>query len=91
MPVLLMAWEIGMHEHAHPGPVVFRVTNRGSRRHGFVVERSEIDGFRRRFDGLLNPGETRHLQLDLTEGTYEVYCPAEQHAVRGMRLLLRVE
>lgn len=91
MPVRLMAWEVAMSERARPGPVAFRVTNRGSRPHGFVVERRDIDGFRRGFDGLLEPGETRHLKMDLTSGTYEIYCPAKQHAVRGMRLLLRVE
>ena len=80
-------YQINMPSSIAAGPVIFRVTNNGEQEHNFEVEGQGIE---EEFETNLLPGETRDLELNLQPGTYEVYCPVENHAEEGMRLELTV-
>lgn len=66
------------------GPTMFGVTNRGEVEHGLVVlapgERQQLA----KLDVLLKPGESATLEVSLTPGRFEVYCPLEGHRERGL-------
>jgi uncharacterized cupredoxin-like copper-binding protein len=66
---------------------VFRVTNNGTIEHNFEVEGQEIE---KEFDANLSSGETKTMQLDLEPGTYEAYCPVDNHRELGMEIQLTV-
>ncbi len=85
--VKLTEFTIEMLGTMPPGKVSFSVTNAGTRDHNFAVEGESIE---KTFDTPLQPGETRHLQVDLPAGTYTVYCSVDDHKERGMQLELRV-
>jgi hypothetical protein len=42
------------------------------------------------FPNVLPPGTTGTYQVDLQPGTYQVYCPVDDHRQQGMVLALRV-
>ena len=71
-----------------PGTVRFVVRNAAtSERHGFEVEghglEEEIES--------IDPGGVDSLTVTLPEpGEYEIYCPVDDHADRGMRTTLTV-
>jgi plastocyanin len=71
-----------------PGTVRFVVRNASEdEQHGFEVEGQGLE------EALesIPPGATDSLTVTLTEpGDYEVYCPVEDHAERGMRTTLTV-
>jgi uncharacterized cupredoxin-like copper-binding protein len=69
------------------GEMIFSVTNAGTMEHNFEVEGQ---GFEKKFEMNLKPGETRNLQVNLPAGTYTVYCPVNDHKKRGMQLELIV-
>jgi len=85
--VKLTEFIIEMPTTVPPGPVAFSVTNAGTMEHNFEVEGQ---GFEKKFDTNLKPGETRSLRVDLPAGTYTVYCPLDDHQKRGMKLELKV-
>lgn len=63
------------------GKVRFVVRNDGTMDHGFEVEgqgiEEDIDPF--------SPGRTRTLELELSPGTYEIYCQVPGHKELGMK------
>jgi plastocyanin len=70
------------------------MSNRGRFDHGFRI-REEREGGKGgdRFEartGMLRPGQTARLTLDLAEGLYEIECYVEGHDARGMKGLLEV-
>ncbi len=62
------------------GTVRFVVKNQGTIAHGFEIDgqglEEEIEPFA--------PGRTQTLELELTPGTYEVYCQVPGHKELGM-------
>lgn len=84
----LVNFEINMPSTLPAGHTVFRVTNQGTTAHNFELERGDEEHM---FPQDLQPGESRTLEVDLEEGTYEVYCPVADHESRGMSLELTVE
>ena len=85
--VSLGEYAIDMPGSLPAGRTVFRVTNTGGMEHGFEVEMGDVEAV---LEPTAAPGETRFLTVDLTPGTWEVYCPVGDHADRGMRLDLTV-
>ncbi len=86
--VALVDFDINMPSTLPAGSVVFRVTNQGSGEHNFEVEGQ---GNEHVFPQNLEPGETQTMQVDLQQGSYEVYCPVGDHRSRGMESDLTVE
>lgn len=85
--VSLMEFGIDMPATLPAGETVFAVTNDGSMRHNFEVEGQ---GTERELERDLEPGESDTLRVELEPGTYQVYCPVEDHEERGMSMELRV-
>jgi uncharacterized cupredoxin-like copper-binding protein len=83
----LSEYKIEMPASLRAGAITFRVTNAGTVEHNFVVEGQ---GIKRTFDNNLQPNETNTLQVNLTAGTYQVYCPVEGHRSLGMLVNLTV-
>lgn len=83
----LTEYRIDMPRSVPAGPTVFHVSNDGTEEHNFEVENG---GMEEALDENLAPGETAMLEVDLEPGTYEVYCPVDDHDERGMRLDLEV-
>jgi plastocyanin len=76
-----------------PGRVTFVISNRGTMRHGFELEREEDDsGDRDKVETrFLEPGESVRVRVDLREGVYKLECNVEGHDDMGMETLLRVK
>jgi hypothetical protein len=85
--VRLTEFSIEMLTTVPPGPVSFSVTNAGTMEHNFEIK---SQGIEKKFDTNLKAGETRTLKADLTDGTYTIYCPLDDHKARGMHLELKV-
>jgi plastocyanin len=85
--VRLTEFSIEMLTTVPPGPVSFSVTNAGTMEHNFEIK---SQGIEKKFDTSLKAGETRTLKADLTDGTYTIYCPLDDHKARGMHLELKV-
>ena len=84
--VALSEFAIEMPDSVPAGPVTFVITNVGSVGHSFAIE--GIEGGR--VDGVLAPGSTATLELELPAGTFEVFCPVANHRELGMSLELTV-
>ncbi len=83
----LSEYKIEMPSTMRAGAVTFRVTNAGTIEHNFVVDGQ---GIKKSFDNNLQPGQTNTLQVNLTPGTYQVYCPLDDHRSLGMLVNLTV-
>jgi uncharacterized cupredoxin-like copper-binding protein len=70
------------------GATTFNVTNTGGETHGFEIEGNGVE---KALKPRLNKGESGSLQVDLTPGTYKVYCPVIGHKWHGMFLDLTVK
>lgn len=65
-----------------PGTVTFDVSNDGETVHGLEVEGPDGD---QDLASDLQPGDTGELSVDLSKpGTYEMYCPIDDHKGMGM-------
>lgn len=90
--VTLTEWNVGMSQASvAAGAIAFVVRNSGS-----VVHRFEVEGNGEEWASEdLNPGDEVTMSLNLTPGTYEVYCPVvvegTDHRAQGMTTTLRVE
>jgi|ERR671930_409850 uncharacterized cupredoxin-like copper-binding protein len=70
-----------------PGNYTFRVTNNGTIGHALEVEGHGIE----EKTGTIDPGKTAPLQVNLAKaGSYEVYCPIDDHKNKGMKATLTV-
>jgi plastocyanin len=87
VPVSLSEFRIDMPTEIAAGTVTFAITNDGTVKHGFEIEGQGID---EQLQPRLQPGETGMLTVDLTPGTYDVYCPVDAHADQGMRTEITV-
>jgi uncharacterized cupredoxin-like copper-binding protein len=68
------------------GTVTFSVTNNGSMEHALEVEGQGVE----EESDTIAPGETAELTVDLTDGSYEIYCPVDGHREQGMEGTLTV-
>jgi plastocyanin len=98
--VALGEWALTLEAQAiRPGRVTFVVSNRGTMAHGFEIESEgadssgsgsgDDDGIKAE-TGLIHPGRTARLTLDLPAGLYKVECLVEGHDDMGMEGLLEV-
>jgi uncharacterized cupredoxin-like copper-binding protein len=72
---------------AKPGKVTFDVTNAGSIGHALEVEGNGVE----EETSTISPGSSAKLTVDLSKnGTYEVYCPIDNHRAMGMEAKLVV-
>jgi hypothetical protein len=85
--VTLTEFNIDMSASIPAGPTVFEVTNQGTTEHNFEIEGQGVE---EELAANLQPGETGMLEVDLEPGTYEVYCPVDNHEGEGMALQLTV-
>jgi plastocyanin len=98
LEVALGEWAVTAEANAiRPGRVTFVVRNRGTIGHGFEIKGESEDssgpGSGDELEaetGLLQPGETARLSMDLPAGIYEVECFVEGHDDRGMQGILEV-
>jgi plastocyanin len=85
--VRLEEFVINMPTALTSGPTTFEVTNIGTEEHGFEIEGQGIEAG---LEHHILPGESLTLDVDLSSGTYRVYCPVEDHAEEGMQLEITV-
>lgn len=85
--VKLSEFTIEMPTTLPAGPTTFNVTNIGKLPHNIEIEGNDIEV---ELESDLGSGESGVLQVDLTPGTYKVYCPVGNHEGRGMVLELTV-
>jgi uncharacterized cupredoxin-like copper-binding protein len=70
-----------------PGTYTFKVTNNGQIGHALEIEGHGIE----QKTGTIDPGKTATLRVDLAKaGSYEVYCPIDDHRNMGMKASLTV-
>jgi plastocyanin len=63
-----------------PGTYVFRAMNSGDVVHALEIEGHGIE----EETPNIQPGESSELEVNLDPGTYELYCPVDDHEKRGM-------
>ena len=85
--VQLEEYTINMPATINAGQTSFEVTNVGTEEHSFRIEGQGIEAELERH---LQPGETLTLDVNLTPGSYLVFCPVNDHAEEGMQLNLTV-
>jgi uncharacterized cupredoxin-like copper-binding protein len=72
---------------AKPGTVTFEVTNAGTIGHALEVEGNGVE----EKTSTISPGSSAKLTVDLSKkGSYEVYCPIDDHRAMGMEAKLVV-
>jgi len=84
----LTEYAINMPEVLAAGPQQLQITNHGEREHGFAIEGGSVH---QHLTSNLTKGGTATLDVDLTPGTYEAYCPVEGHKGKGMRRTITVK
>jgi plastocyanin len=85
--VVLREYEIEMEDSISAGETTFSIRNAGTIEHSFEIEGNGIE---KKLSSNLAPGAEQTLTVNLEPGTYEVYCPVEDHDERGMSLQLTV-
>lgn len=85
--VTLADHEIRMTDQLQQGQVTFNITNSGAHEHSFEIEGNGIE---KTLDRPLQPAQSAKLVVDITAGTYKVYCPVADHEERGMTRALVV-
>ncbi|NIR28978.1 MAG: hypothetical protein GWN84_06620 [Gammaproteobacteria bacterium] len=87
--VVLSEWSMGFNQTSTAdGDLRVRVSNAGQAPHNLTIESS---GGRHYVETtLLPPGASRTLEVDLPDGTYEVYCNVPGHRKFGMEATLTV-
>ena len=85
--VTLTDYHIDMPGSAEAGKTAFVVKNDGKRSHSFEVMGNGTD---KKFLTDVAPGKTKVLHVDLSRGTYTMYCPVDGHRGKGMEQKLTV-
>jgi uncharacterized cupredoxin-like copper-binding protein len=83
--VHLTEYTIAMPPVIAAGNVTLRVSNNGSTSHGLEIEGNGVHQ-----DVRMNAGEVKMLTVELKPGTYQVYCPVDDHKGKGMQMSLTV-
>ena len=89
--VVLNEWSVSPSERSPAaGPVTFHVMNQGTNHHALEVQRGSQEWETTH----IAPGGTATVNVDLTAGTYTLYCPVVDaqgnHRQRGMSTTLTV-
>jgi len=79
--VQLIEYEIRIPDTLPAGHQTFHVANAGKMNHNFAIEGN---GIATKLPSDLLRGDTADIAVDLTPGTYVVYCPVDKHRGRGM-------
>jgi uncharacterized cupredoxin-like copper-binding protein len=79
-------FKIALASSVHAGKVTFNVKNDGKLPHDLVIEGNGV----KEKTPLLDPGQSKALEVDLKPGTYDVYCSVPGHKQAGMDLKLTV-
>jgi plastocyanin len=70
-----------------PGTYTFKVTNNGRIGHALEIEGHGVE----ERTATIDPGKTATFRVDLAKaGSYEVYCPIDDHKHMGMKAALTV-
>ena len=85
--VTLSEFKIDMPTALHTGQTTLNVSNTGKFTHSVEITGNGID---QKLESTLKPGEKAALQLNLTAGTYTVFCPVGNHRDRGMQVTVTV-
>jgi len=85
--VQLMEYAIRMPQTLTAGKQSFHVVNSGKELHSFEIEGN---GVHARLPSELSAGGESHYSIDLSPGTYTVYCPVKDHKQRGMTTTITV-
>jgi uncharacterized cupredoxin-like copper-binding protein len=64
------------------GEVTFNLTNDGQTTHSLEIE--DVNGQDQELEGDVSPGSSGTLKVNLPAGTYEFYCPVDNHKEMGM-------
>ena len=64
------------------GEVTFKMTNDGQTTHSLEIE--DVNGQDVELEGDVSPGQSGTLTANLKPGTYEFYCPVDNHKEMGM-------
>jgi uncharacterized cupredoxin-like copper-binding protein len=64
------------------GDVTFNLKNDGQVTHSLEIE--DVNGQDEEIEGTVSPGQSGTLQVNLPPGTYEFYCPVDNHKQMGM-------
>lgn len=64
------------------GEVSFKMTNDGQTTHSLEIE--DVNGQDVEIEGDVSPGQSGTLTANLKPGTYEFYCPVDNHREMGM-------
>jgi uncharacterized cupredoxin-like copper-binding protein len=64
------------------GDVTFNLTNDGQAPHSLEIE--DVNGQDQEIEGDVSPGQSGTLTVNLKPGTYEFYCPVDNHKEMGM-------
>jgi uncharacterized cupredoxin-like copper-binding protein len=64
------------------GDVTFTLKNDGQTAHSLEIE--DVNGEDQEIEGDVAPGQTGTLKVNLKPGTYEFYCPVDDHKEMGM-------
>jgi uncharacterized cupredoxin-like copper-binding protein len=70
---------------APAGPITLQIYNAGRHKHGLDIESTDIKS------GVLEPGHSVTLNLNLQPNTYTLYCPVDGHREMGMKVRLEVQ
>ena len=73
---------------AKAGRVRFQLMNRGSVEHYFMITELMMDMEHDR--DLVQPGQTKTIEVDLKPGVYEVVCTVPGHKEAGMKVTIKV-
>lgn len=85
--ITLNEYGIKMPTQTEPGPTLIRVSNAGKEEHNVMVKGN---GGEWKLDANIPQGQSRMLRADLKPGTYDVYCPVDDHRAKGMSMSLLV-
>jgi uncharacterized cupredoxin-like copper-binding protein len=69
------------------GQATFTLRNDGQAPHALEIEGNGVE----EETDTIQPGQTANLKVDLKPGTYEIYCPVDNHKQLGMEGELKVE
>jgi len=83
----LTEYSINMADTLRPGKQQLQITNHGEQQHSFTIEGGSVH---QSLPSNLTRGDTATLDVDLPPGTYQVYCPVDEHKGKGMKRTITV-
>jgi uncharacterized cupredoxin-like copper-binding protein len=86
--VELTEYSIRMPQTLKAGKHVLTIVNAGKERHSIEIEGNGLEAG---LSAPLSRGDQTRWEVTLTPGTYEVYCPVNDHQEKGMTTRLVVQ